>query len=309
MMRNTAGPSLNEELLARMTGELGEPGHMRSIGRAVGERLIESMKIGFRRATGITLKIRVGAVTPGRNTDLLSGLGDGHVLCSATVENWSGDIHFAVDGRLVVMLTELLLGGDGKAPEAARPLTEIEKDVAAVVFEQAAIALRDAVAPGSDGRSGCGPVFEAPFKREDDSAIGDYAVALAMELEFARQTFDLQLIMPQRALLKTNVITAQTAETEATGPEWVEQLTRKVHTSGVDLEADIRLAPLSLGAASRLKPGDVLPFADEEEVRVLVKANGKNLFWGEFGKSDDRYMLRLKERYGGEADFIRNLAG
>jgi flagellar motor switch protein FliM len=308
-MRTRASLSMDEALLARMTGSLGDGKTITSIGAALAEALRDVLKTRFRRATGISLKIEFDRVEAGTRAELLPGFHEDFMLCEASVESWCQELIFAVDGTLVIALTEKLLGGTGEGPITPRALSEIERDVSAVLFDQLAISLQEVAGSLETGRTECATPFAGPLKREADTPASEYAATVWLAVEIGTDRYSIGAVVPQSVVLKTRIALpdapAQAGREQK--PRWAEQLTQKVNASSVQLQADVRLVPLSLGAASRLRPGDVIPFADEKDVRVLLKANGKNLFWCEFGKSGNRYMLQLQDRYGSEQDFIRQL--
>ncbi len=53
--------------------------------------------------------------------------------------------------------------------------------------------------------------------------------------------------------------------------------------------------------------GDVIAFEDKGDVRVDVSANGKDLYACEFGRSGDRYTVRVKDHVSTEDELLRHL--
>ena len=99
-MRTRASLSMDEALLARMTGSLGDGKTITSIGAALAEALRDVLKTRFRRATGISLKIEFDRVEAGTRAELLPGFHEDFMLCEASVESWCQELIFAVDGTL-----------------------------------------------------------------------------------------------------------------------------------------------------------------------------------------------------------------
>lgn len=304
--------TMDKALLARMTGRLGDRRTIDAIAGALGTEMALPLAEGAQKVTGATLEIELKSVTAGTKAEIAAGFDDTQVLCEAAIAGWCDDLLLACDGRLAIALTERLLGGTGEAPAASRPLSEIEQDVATLFFEQMIEAMKRAVGKTADEHVGsCGTPFAGPLKREEDLSEDLFVACPTITIELAGTVYHATIVLPQHVALKTQVVSTKPERRNETAqrPRWVEQLTQQVHTSSVSLQAEVDLAPVSLALASRLRAGDVIPFADERDVRVLLKANGKDLYWCEFGKSGDRYMLRLKDRYGSELDFIRQLAG
>ena len=77
--------------------------------------------------------------------------------------------------------------------------------------------------------------------------------------------------------------------------------------SQITLQARIRLQSLTLKTISKLMAGDVIAFEDKGDVRVDVRANGKDLYACEFGRSGDRYTVRIKDNISTEDELLRHL--
>lgn len=299
--------SMDPRLLARMTGHLGDRKTIETIGREIGDAIASTLS--ERLAQAVSVKAEIGSVEISAGTRAEESVRhDEHsALCEVTIAGWADDVLLSCRNGLVIACTEHLLGGEGAGNDGnERPLSEIERDVATVILSAFAEALRAAVKPASPAAD-CGVVFTGPLKRETDLDQNDHVATIGVTVGIGGRPHRLDAVVPQHAVLKTTVARPAQPARPAARPQWVEQLTQKVHTSNVTLQANVFLAPVTLAATSRLKPGDVLPFRDEKDVRVLLKANGKNLFWCELGRAGNRYMLRLQERHGSEEDFIRQL--
>lgn len=299
--------AIDPRLIARMTGRMGDRRTIETTARILGESAGKDFAERLAATTGLDVEADELAVAIGTRAELATRFDTSAALCEAEIAGWSNAFLLGCDNDFVIACTENLLGGDNAARKGeARALSEIERDVAGMVLS--ALASAFAASLRTDAKAACGSVFAGPLQRESDHDDDAHVAELTMTVTMGAAHFTCRALLPQEALLKTKIAPAQTADTPASAPEWVEQLTQTVHTSNVRLEADIALAPLSLAATSRLKAGDILPFADEEDLRVLLKANGKNLFWCELGRAGNRYMLRLSERHGSERDFIRELS-
>ncbi len=89
--------------------------------------------------------------------------------------------------------------------------------------------------------------------------------------------------------------------------EWAARIAEQVRRSQVTLEARIRLQSMTLNAVSRLMAGDVIAFEDKSDVRVQVSANGKDMYTCEFGRSGERYTVRVKDNVSSEDELLRHL--
>ncbi|WP_205285610.1 FliM/FliN family flagellar motor C-terminal domain-containing protein, partial [Escherichia coli] len=68
---------------------------------------------------------------------------------------------------------------------------------------------------------------------------------------------------------------------------------------------------LTLRTISKLVAGDVIPFQalNQDDIGVEVSANGSKLYNCEFGKSGDRYMVRVKNNVSTDDEILRHLMG
>jgi flagellar motor switch protein FliM len=301
---------MDDALLARMTAKLGDPKTLAQITSTIGEAMSAGLAAGFTKATHVAIDVELGSVDGGLHRDMMAPLQGGVILATALVDGWSDDIRVAADAGFVIALTERFLGGAGQRPDELRPLSEIEIDVADILFAEACKSLAAVIGrPGDAVR--VARAANPPFAEDvSEGLLPAYSGVITLEIGLPEAIGDLHLVVPQDVLLKTRIkppVTEKKSAITQPQPAWMEQLTQQVHTSSVELQADIMLAPVSIDTASRLQPGDVIPFADGEAVRVLLSANGKDLFWCDFGKSGARYMLKLREQYGSEEDLLKQL--
>lgn len=294
-------------LLARMTGRLGEAPVIEAQMAAIGKATADGLANALLQATSVPMSIAPETALQGVRADMAATFGAQDVLCETTIEGWSLDLLLAVDSSFVIAITERLLGGESDGVPASRPLSEIEQDVAKLLFETFAETMRKAVYPKCD-RAICSNPFQGPLKRESDASSADFTAILVLDVTIGKASFKLRAMVPQAVVLKTKIAEpAAAAKTDNRPKHWTEQLSDKVQKSNVGLEARVRLVPLPLGTVAKLQPGSIIPFADEKDTRVLLRANGKDLFWCELGKSGERYMVRLQERHGSEEDLMKEL--
>jgi flagellar motor switch protein FliM len=309
----TLAPGMDLALLAKLTGGLGDKRTVEKISSEFAQLYMEFLPDVFHSETGIRIGVSYVSCTSGLMNDLVADLGDGFALTDGSLRNWCPNFVLACGNSFVIALMELMLGA---APETItqpidRPLSEIELDLAVMVFERIANVLRSGVnAPGGFEAS-----LERPHNAEDrpkpeDVARPEFGVAIRMAFELGSTTSEFALVIPQRAFLKTKV-TAPKAKSQAhkAKPEWTDRMNDQVRRSNVTLEARIRLQKLTLGTISRLAAGDVIAFQDKRDVRVQVSANGKDMYSCEFGRSGERYTVRVKDNISTDDDILRHLIG
>ena len=309
----TLAPGMDLALLAKLTGGLGDKRTVEKISSEFAQLYMEFLPDVFHSETGIRIGVSYVSCTSGLMNDLVADLGDGFALTDGGLRNWSPNFVLACGNSFIIALMELMLGA---APETItqpidRPLSEIELDLAVMVFERIASVLRSGVnAPG-----GFEANLERPHNAEDrpkpeEVARPEFGVAIRMAFELGSTTSEFALIIPQRAFLKTKVTTPK-AKNQApkAKPEWTDRMNDQVRRSNVTLEARIRLQKLTLGTISRLAAGDVIAFQDKRDVRVQVSANGKDMYSCEFGRSGERYTVRVKDNISTDDEILRHLIG
>jgi flagellar motor switch protein FliM len=304
-------PSMDRALLAKLTGGLGDSKTLQRLCADFGQLYVEFLPDVFHSETGLTMQVHYNGHESGLMTDLIADLGDNVSLADGQLRNWSPNFVLACGNSFVITLMENLLGA---LPETIqepieRPLSQIELDLAVMVFDKIANVLRSGVnAPG-----GFEPLLEKAQNAEDrqkpdEDHVDEYAVTVKLGITLGTVTSEFYLVIPQKALLKT-VVTIPKSKSQAgkSKKEWQEQIAEQVRRSQVTLEARVRLDSLTLATVSRLVAGDVIPFHDKGDVMVDVSANGKNLYRCEFGRAGDRYTVRVKDNVSSEDEILKHL--
>ncbi|WP_440412184.1 FliM/FliN family flagellar motor switch protein [Neorhizobium petrolearium] len=306
-------PGMDLALLAKLTGGLGDKKTIESISSEFAQLYIEFLPDVFHSETGIRIGVSYVSCTSGLMNDLIADLGDGFALSDGSLRNWSPNFVLACGNGFVIALMELMLGAaaDTVTQPIDRPLSDIELDLAVMVFERIANVLRSGVnAPGGFEAS-----LERPHNAEDrpkpeEIDRPEFGVAIRMALELGAITSEFALIIPQRAFLKTKVVAPKAkGQVSKARQEWTDRMNEQVRRSHVTLEARIRLQKLTLGTIARLAAGDVIAFQDKGDVRAQVSANGKDMYSCEFGRSGERYTVRVKDNISTDDEILRHLIG
>lgn len=304
-------PRMDRALLAKLTGGLGDSKTLQRLCADFGQLYVEFLPDVFHSETGLTMQVHYNGHESGLMTDLIADLGDNVTLADGQLRNWSPNFVLACGNSFVITLMENLLGA---LPETIqepveRPLSQIELDLAVMVYDKIANVLRS----GVNAAGGFEPLLEKAHNAEDrpkpdDDHVDEYAVTVKLGITLGPVTSEFYLIIPQKALLKT-VVTMPKSKNQAgkSKKEWQEQIAEQVRRSQVTLEARIRLDTLTLATVSRLVAGDVIPFRDRGDVMVDVSANGKNLYVCEFGRAGDHYTVRVKDNVSSEDEILKHL--
>jgi flagellar motor switch protein FliM len=306
-------PGMDLALLAKLTGGLGDKKTVEKISSEFAQLYAEFLPDVFHSETGIRIGVSYVSCTSGLMTDLITDLGDGFALCDGSLRNWSPNFVLGCGNSFVIALMELMLGSAPNTIEQPieRPLSDIELDLAVMVFERIADVLRSGVnAQGSFEASLERPHNAEDRPKPDDLARPEFGVSIRMAFELGTVTSEFALVIPQRAFLKTTVTAPKSkAQASKAKQEWTDRLNDQVRRSHVTLEARIRLQKLTLGTISRLAAGDVIAFQDKRDVQVQVSANGRDMYSCEFGRSGERYTVRVKDNISTDDEILQHLIG
>jgi flagellar motor switch protein FliM len=302
---------MDRALLAKLTGGLGDSKTLEKLCAEFGQLYVEFLPDVFQSETGLPIQLHYNGHESGLMTDLIADLGDNVSFADGQLRNWSPNFVLACGNSFVITLMENLLGA---LPETIqepieRPLSQIELDLAIMVFDKIANVLRS----GVNAAGGFEPLLEKAHNAEDRSKpdedhVDEYAVTIKLGITLGTVESEFYLVVPQKALLKTVVtIPKSKGQISKSKKEWQEQIAEQVRRSQVTLEARIRLDSLTLATVSRLIAGDVIPFRDKGDVMVDVSANGKNLYVCEFGRAGDSYTVRVKDNVSSEDEILKHL--
>lgn len=302
---------MDPALLARLTGGLGDRRTIDKICSDFGQLYSDFLPDVFHSETHLEVPVSYVGCETGLMNDLVADITDEFVVADASLRNWCPGFVLTCGNSFVMTLMEHLLGATSDTIEepVQRPLSKIELDVAVMVFEKIASVLRS----GVNAQGGFEALIERPQNAEDRSKPTDdqpaqYAAALRFAIALGPVSSEFTLIVPQKALLKTQVVFPKAkGQPGKAQKEWAEQIGEQVRRSQITLEARIRLQTLTLRTISKLAAGDVIPFFDQEDVHVDVSANGKEMYVCEFGKSGANYMVRVKDNISSDDDILRHL--
>ena len=310
MMNEEARVPMSPTLLAKLTGGLGDHQLVEKLCASLGQVYSEFLPDLIKSEIGLDVIVAYAGSKTGAMDELIAGLGPNVALVTGSLRNWSPNFVLGCGAGFVLSLMERMLGA---MPEtifqpALRPLSVMELDLAVMVFDKIANVMRSAVnAPG-----GFEPYLEAPHNIEDrrpptEGQPDEYAAAIKMSIKLGAATSHFMLIVPQKVLLKTVITPPKAKSPTVKSDAWTQQIAEQVHRSQVTIDARIRLESLTLKTISKLAAGDVIPFMDSGDVHVEVSANGKDLYVGEFGKSGENYVVRVKDTINSDDELLRHL--
>ena len=308
----TPHPAMDPTVLARLTGRLGDQATISRLCASLGAVFGEFLPDMLESELGFEVAVSYAGFETGRYGPLVSGLGGAMACCDASLRDWCDRFTLICDSPMIITLVENMLGAvsDSVEDPEARPLSKIELDVAAMMFDRISGVLKTAI-KGADGfEPFLGAAHNAETRKPAEDGSDDEFVAMVnMAVGIGPVLSTFHVVVPQSVLLKSTITAPKPANAARTRVEWSEQLGEQVRRSKVTLEARIRLERQTLDTISRLQAGDILPFNEAGDVRVEVNANGRNLYVCEFGRSGARYTVRVKDTYGSEEELLQHIIG
>lgn len=308
----TQSTAMDPIVLARLTGNLGDQETISRLCASLGEVFAEFLPDMLESELGFEVAVSYAGFDTGRYGALLDGLGGAMAFCDASLRDWCEHFTLLCDSPMIITLVENMLGAitDSIEEPEPRPLSKIELDVAAMMFDRISGVLKTAVCGSNGYEPYLGPAYNAENRKTSDDGSDDIFVAVVnMAVGIGPVLSMFHVVIPQSVLLKSTITPPKPANAPKTRVEWSEQLSEQVRRSKVTLEARIHLEAQTLDTISRLQPGDVIPFREAGDVRVEVNANGRNLYVCEFGRSGARYTVRVKDTYGSEDDLLQHIIG
>ncbi len=201
-----------------------------------------------------------------------------------------------LDATLVHTLVELLCGGNGnEAPVAGRPASAIDRQFAQILFNLVASAIQ-----GEWASFGFGPVktarVEAGLPADVFGPRGAGIGVIDLTIGVFGLHGTLRLALPPEALERIRDAGGDVAPPIATSdPAWFDLLHKEVGQAPVELAAYLDAKPLTLGALSELKVGQILVMPVDARTRAALVGDGRTLYRGEIGQAEGRYSLRVDE--------------
>lgn len=305
-------PTLDPIVLARLTGRLGDQATISKLCANLGDVFAEFLPDMLESELGFEVAVSYAGFETGRYGPLVEGLGGAMAFCDASLRDWCDRFTLICDSPMIITLVENMLGAvsDSIEDPEPRPLSKIELDLAAMMFDRISGVVKTAVNGANGFEPFLGQAHNAETRKPaDDGSDGTFVAMVNMAVGIGPVLSTFHIVVPQSVLLKSTITAPKPANVAKTRVEWSDQLGEQVRRSKVTLEARIRLEAQTLDTISRLQAGDIIPFNETGDVRVEVAANGRNLYVCEFGRSGARYTVRVKDTYGSEEDLLQHIIG
>jgi flagellar motor switch protein FliM len=292
-------------IIERLVGETGEPDRVTDAAKALIESAIPAIREGLKQNLSLDLAVEPASVELARMADAKPD-GDGYAMMVAASPASPDALVLTMDPDAVALVVSALFGGDPGIAIAPinRELSPTETVVASRVFEEIAKGL---------GASGERPVdVTMPLPQAISGAelkkhiLRDGpGVRIALTVSTPAGAGKIVLTMPQRLLLKG----AGAGGLQTAGPagQWRQRFSEEVMRSGVELQATMPLARMTLGQISGLRVGQVVEFEGDAQSQAKLSARQKTLFVCEFGKLGQNYTVRVRHPFDAGQDIMEGL--
>jgi flagellar motor switch protein FliM len=211
---------------------------------------------------------------------------------------WDTPVGLQFDRAFVSTAVEALFGGDDEDGSEAQsgPLTAVERRIAEVVALQASDALKAGFAdvlPSSFVMTGIQPKPDLAFLGRPNAAV----LVATLGLKTLGRTAEIDLLVSRAALdgFVDRLASLPADEPENTDPRWSERLGQQVSHAPMTLTAVIEAEPMTLGALSALRVGQLLALPPDAATDVRLLCQGRELFRCDLGRSAGLYTVRVDE--------------
>ena len=292
-------------IIERLTGETGEPDKVTDAARAIVEKALPEVGHMLKRELTLDVSLDIMGVELVRIADVKPD-GDGHAMAVIACGAGQDAVVMTMDAEAIALAVSALFGGDPGIAVAPirRQLSPTETVVASRIFEQLATALTRTGEGHFELATPIAPAMSGEDVRKHLLKDGAGArVTLSLAAMAASGT--IQITMPQRLLLKGS----GAASTAAAGPAnaWRQRFGEEVMRSGVELQATMPLARMTLGDVASLQVGQLIEFETDAQSQAKLSARQKTLFVCEFGKLGQNYTVRVRHPFDAGQDLMEGL--
>jgi flagellar motor switch protein FliM len=289
----------------RLVGETGDPGRVAHAARALVEKALPAVVEGLKQTLSLDVGVEIASVELSRMVDAKPE-GEGHAMMVIAASMSPDALVMSVDADALALAVSMIFGGDpgiGIVP-IRRELSPTEAVVASRVLAEVAGALGrvndgqlELRFPVPQAISG-GELRKYPLR---DGPAARVVLSLTMQ---AGSGGTISLTMPQRLLLKK-----PGAEAASTGPaaQWGKRFGEEVMRSGVEIQATMPVARMTLGQIAGLQVGQLIEFDADAQSQVKLSARQKTLFVCDFGKLGQNYTVRVRHPFDAAQDTMDEL--
>jgi len=295
---------MRTQIVERLTGATGDPDRVIETARGCAERCLAEIGPELEQTFSVPIQVECSSVEITRLVASRPVSGSYGAMTIASAETSPDALLMTVDADAIAIAVCGMFGADEDFPviPITRPLSAIELEVAAKLFETFAAALN-----GSGDRAlGVRFPLPAPIAGEgiDKQVIRDGPAArVTFDLMLGTSRGQLSVTIPQRVLMERRT----TGKRQPSASGWRERFSEEVMRSTVSLQATIPLARLTLNQVSALQVGQVLEMPEHAPSHTKLSAKDQTLFLCEFGKLGQNYTVRIVQPFDAQQDFVEGL--
>jgi flagellar motor switch protein FliM len=296
--------ALRNMLVERLVGETAEPDKVSAAARALGERALTPILNALVDLVSPALQIQLESVELGRISQVFLTPEDNEPLTVAPSANSPDALLISMDAGAVSLLTALLFGAGSDAPVAqiARPLSAMETDISAAVFQCVAESLNGSGTRALNVRFPLPRPIAGEDRRKQVHRDGPSA-RLVYRVFTEGGSGLLCVTMPQRVVLAPR----GGEDAAAGGSDFQARFGGEIMRSRVSVQATIPMGTLTLDEVASLFEGQVLEMPADAPGDTKLASKDKTLFICEFGRLGGHYTVRVKHPFDPEADLINHL--
>jgi flagellar motor switch protein FliM len=307
IMANPATPAeMRAYIIERLVGETGEPDRVTDAARSLIERSAGAIRDGLKQNLSLDMTIELTSVELSRMADAKPD-GEGHAMMVAASPSSPDALVMTIDADAVALVVSALFGGDPGIAVAPimRDLSPTEIVVASRVFEEIAKGLGQAGDKALDVTMPLPPAMSGVDLKKHILRDGP-GVRIVLAISMPAGAGSVVLTVPQRLLLKG---AGSGAASQKAGPagQWRQRFSEEVMRSGVELQATMPLARMTLGQITGLQVGQLIEFEGEAQSQAKLSARQKTLFVCEFGKLGQNYTVRVRHPFDAGQDIMDGL--
>jgi flagellar motor switch protein FliM len=296
-------------IIERLVGDSGEAAHVIGTGRSMGERTVPLLQKSLAGELGAPVTVDLRAVEVSRVPDARAHAGDTFAMTIIASPTSSDAMTLVMDSHAIAVMVCALFGADPDSPVSPieRDLSQIETDVATMVFQEVAQALNGSGRRSLELRL---PVPRALTGSEAQRRVlrDGAAVRIVYGISTPTDSGTVTVMIPQRILLATRGIATNANEADLDeNSEWRARFSEEVMRSTITLEATMPLARLTLADLASFEEGQIIEIEETAQSQARLSARDKTLFVCEFGKLGQNYTVRICHSYDAGQDFIDGL--
>lgn len=296
-------------IVERLVGATGDPERVVAAAQACVSRALPGMIEGLAKELATPVEFEVTAAEVVRLADCMPESESNEALVVAASSGSPDALTLQLDTTAIALLVNACFGGDPDLEPVPieRPLSAIERETAAMLFEAFARAINGKGQRAFDLKFPLPqPLSGADFKRLVTRDGPGVKVVVSVRTPVAGGEF--RVLMPQRFLLENrSEMPADHAAAAVQRAAWRERFGGEVMRAAVPLEAEVPMARMTLGEISALSVGQIIELPETAQASTRLLARGKTVFICEFGKVGQNYTVRVSQPYDAGREFIEGL--